>query len=130
MVNCGLLTAEICWQVWSKFQQVSCLGSVTARHSSSGHQPSFVALNRGRNLYSTGRPSRWALARISSYYHIIEVLASKVVALAVKVVLGITTGLDYISSTLYCTMLLWCVFTAPSTNVLLLASKKLLLLHQ
>ena len=31
----------------SEFQQVSRLGIVTARHSSSGHQQNFVALNRG-----------------------------------------------------------------------------------
>jgi len=31
---------------------------------SSGHQPNFAALNRGRHLYSAGRPSRWALAHI------------------------------------------------------------------
>ena len=49
-----------------KFQRVSRLGIVTARHSSSGRQPSFAALNRGRLLYSAGRPSRWALADISS----------------------------------------------------------------
>ena len=36
-------------------------------HSSSGRQPNFAALNRGRHLYSAGRPSRWALARISSF---------------------------------------------------------------
>ena len=48
----------------SKFQRVSRLGSVTARHSSSGRQPNFAALNRGRHLYSAGRPSRWALAHI------------------------------------------------------------------
>jgi len=47
-----------------KFQWVSCLGSVTARHSSSGRQPNFSVLNRGRQLYSTGWPSRWALAHI------------------------------------------------------------------
>jgi len=47
-----------------KFQRVSRLGSVTARHSSSGRQPNFAALNRGRHLYSTGWPSRWALAHI------------------------------------------------------------------
>jgi len=35
--------------------------------SSSGHQPDFVALNRGRYLCSAGQPSRWALAHISSY---------------------------------------------------------------
>jgi len=47
-----------------KFQRVSRLGSVTARHSSIWRQPNFAALNRGRHLYSTGRPSRWALAHI------------------------------------------------------------------
>ena len=47
-----------------KFQLVSHLGSVTARHSSSWYQPDFAALNRGRHLYSAGRPSRWALAHI------------------------------------------------------------------
>ena len=50
-----------------KFQRVSRLGSVTARHSSSGRQPNFAALNRGRHLYSAGRPSRWALAHISNW---------------------------------------------------------------
>jgi len=44
-----------------KFQRVSRLGSVTARHSSSGRQPNFAALNRGRHLYSAGR---WTLAHI------------------------------------------------------------------
>jgi len=34
--------------------------------SSSGRQPNFAALNRGRHLYSAGGPSRWALAHISS----------------------------------------------------------------
>jgi len=41
----------------------SRLGSVTAQQSSSGRQPNFGALNRGRHLCSTGRPSRWALAQ-------------------------------------------------------------------
>ena len=48
----------------STFQRVSRLGSVTARHSNSGRQPNFAALNRRRHLYSAGRPSRWALAHI------------------------------------------------------------------
>ena len=47
-----------------KFQLVSRLGSVTAWHSSSGRQPNFAALNRGRHLCLAGRPSRWALAYI------------------------------------------------------------------
>ena len=33
-----------------KFQRVSRFGSITARHSSSGRQPNFVALNRGHHL--------------------------------------------------------------------------------
>jgi len=35
-----------------KFQQVSRLGSVTARHSSSGRQPNFAALSRGATISS------------------------------------------------------------------------------
>jgi len=46
------------------FQRVLHLGSVTARQSSSGRQPNFAGLNRGRHLCSAGRPSRWALAHI------------------------------------------------------------------
>jgi len=65
------LAAEIGPVVWGtaanfKGFQLSRLGSVTALHSSSGRQPNFAALNRGRHLYSAGRPSRWALAQISS----------------------------------------------------------------
>jgi len=43
---------------------LSYIGSVTARHSSSGCQSNFAALSIGRHLYSAGRPSRWALAHI------------------------------------------------------------------
>jgi len=51
----------------SKFQWVSRLGSITAWHSTCGHQPIFAVLNRGHHLYLAGQPSRWALAHISSY---------------------------------------------------------------
>jgi len=47
-----------------EFQRLSRLRSVTARYSSSKRQPNFAALNRGRHLYSAGRPSCWALAHI------------------------------------------------------------------
>jgi len=40
----------------------------TARHSSSGRQSNFAAFNRGRHLYWSGRPSRWALAHILVCY--------------------------------------------------------------
>ena len=49
----------------------SYIGSVTARHSSSRRQPNFATLNRGRHLYSAGRPSRWALAHISSFFFLL-----------------------------------------------------------
>jgi len=51
-----------------KFQRLSRLGSVTARQSSSERQPNFAALDRGHRLCSAGRPSRWALAHISSSF--------------------------------------------------------------
>jgi len=51
-----------------EFQRVSRLGSITARNFSSKRQPNFAAVNRGRHLYSAGRPSRWALARILVNY--------------------------------------------------------------
>jgi len=68
MVNFGLLAAEIGLigglEHPGRFQRVSCLGSVTAWHSSSEHQPNTAALNRGRQLYSEGRSSCCALAHI------------------------------------------------------------------
>ena len=74
MANFGPLAAERSGSLGhpSKFQLVSCVGSVTARarQSSIGHQPNNAVFNRGRHLYSAGRPSRWALAHISgvSYF--------------------------------------------------------------
>jgi len=48
--------------------ELSYIRSVTARHSSSGRQPNFAALSRGRHLYFAGRPSRWALAHVLLYF--------------------------------------------------------------
>jgi len=67
MVNIGPLTAEIRLVGLGHpiiFQRVSRLGSVTARQSSSGRQPNFAALNRGRHLCSAGPPWHWTLAHI------------------------------------------------------------------
>ena len=70
MVNFDPLAAEIVSLVWGTpanfngFRDLAAL--ITARHSSIGRQLNFAALNRGRHLYSAGRPSRWALAHISS----------------------------------------------------------------
>ena len=62
MVNFDPLAAEIVSGVWGT---PATFNSCTA--CSSGRQPNFAALNRGRHLCSAGRPSRWALAHISSY---------------------------------------------------------------
>jgi len=67
MVNVGLLTAEISWRVWgtpANFNGFRVLAALVARHFSSERLPHLAALNRGRYLYSAGRPSRWALAHI------------------------------------------------------------------
>jgi len=68
MVNVGILTSEICWRVWGTpahfngFRILAALlhGTLVVVVSQT------VALNRGRHLYSAGRPSGWALAHISS----------------------------------------------------------------
>jgi len=66
LVNFGRLTAEIGLGVRGTPAKFNGFASwqryCTA--SSSGHQPNFAALNRGRHLCSAGQPSRWALAHI------------------------------------------------------------------
>jgi len=68
IVNFGLLAPEIRWRVWAPLHISTGFASwqryCTALSSS--RQPNFAALNRGRHQYSAGRPSRWALAHISS----------------------------------------------------------------
>jgi len=69
MVNFGPLTAEIDWRVWgtpSYFNGYRVLAALLHGSQVVG-QPNFAALNRGCHLYSAGRPSRWALAHISSF---------------------------------------------------------------
>jgi len=43
---------------------LSYIGSVIARHSSSGCESNFAALSRGRHLYSAGRPSRCLVIQV------------------------------------------------------------------
>jgi len=56
MVNFSPLAAEIGTVVWGTPANFNgfCVGSITAQHCSSGRQPNFAALNRGRHLYSAG----------------------------------------------------------------------------
>ena len=51
----------------------SYTATVTAWHYRSRRQPNFAALNRGRHLYSAGRPSGWALAHILVFNVIFQV---------------------------------------------------------
>ena len=63
MANFGPLAAEIGSGVWGTSANFNGFRVLAAlRHSSSGRRPNFAVLNRGRHLYSAGRPSRWALA--------------------------------------------------------------------
>jgi len=71
MVNFGLLAAEIGLPVWGTPPNFNGFRSFASWQRyctacSSERQPNFAALNRGRHLCSAGRPSRWALAHISS----------------------------------------------------------------
>ena len=66
MVNFGILTAEICWRVWgtpANFNGFRVLAALLHGTLVVGVSQT-AALNRGRHLYLTGRPSRWALAHI------------------------------------------------------------------
>jgi len=60
MVNFGLLPAEICWRVWGTPANFSGFRVLAAllHGTSSGRQPNFAALNRGRHLYLARRLSR------------------------------------------------------------------------
>ena len=84
MVNFGPLAAEIISLVWGTpgnfngFRVLAALlhGTLVVGVSQT------AALNRGRHLDSAGRPSRWALAHISSCW---------LYSLFVNVILGVAT---------------------------------------
>ena len=69
MVNFGPLAAEIVSLVWGtpgNFNGFRVLAALL--HGTLVGVSQTAALNRGRHLYSAGRPSRWALADISSRF--------------------------------------------------------------
>ena len=62
-----LLAAETCWRVWgtpANFNGFPVLAALFHGSLVAGVSQTLAALNRGRHLYSAGRPSRWALAHI------------------------------------------------------------------
>ena len=68
MVNFGPLAAENISLVWgtpANFNEFRILAALLYSTLLVGVSQT-AALNRGRHLYSAGRPSRWALAHISS----------------------------------------------------------------
>ena len=67
MVNFGPLAAEIGLPVWgtpANFNSFRVLSALLHSSQVVGVSQTFSALNRGRHLYSAGRPLRWALAHI------------------------------------------------------------------
>jgi len=83
MVNFGLPAAETCWRVWGTPASFNGFRVCAALlHGAVVVGVSHAALNRGRHLYSAGRPSRWALAPISSWYYIVVQLEFFVLLLA------------------------------------------------
>ena len=66
MVNFGPLAAEIVSLVWGTPRNFNGFGVLAALlHGTLVVGVSqTAALNRGRHLYSAGRPSRWALAHV------------------------------------------------------------------
>ena len=69
MVNFGPLAAEIVSLVWGtsgNFNGFHVLAALLHGTLVVGVSQT-AALNRGRHLYSAGRPQRWALAHISSW---------------------------------------------------------------
>jgi len=68
MINFGALASEIGPVVWgtpANFNGFRVSAPLLhERYSSSGRQPNFAALSRGRHLYSTGRSSHRASAHI------------------------------------------------------------------
>ena len=65
MVNFGPLAAEINWGTQGNFNEFLVLAALPHGTLVVGVSQT-AALNRGRHLYSAGRPSRWALAHVSS----------------------------------------------------------------
>jgi len=77
MVNFGPLAAEIVSLVWGtpgNFNGFRVLAALLHSTLVVGDSQT-AAFNRGRHLYSAGRPSGWALAHFSSFFFLLFFLA-------------------------------------------------------
>ena len=76
------LMAEICWRVWgtpAHFNGFRVLAALLHGTQVVGVNQT-AALNRGRHLYSAGRPPRWALA-----YILVNITASSLFVIILQV---------------------------------------------
>ena len=74
MVNFGPLAAEIVSLVWGtpgNFNGFRVLAALLHGTLVVGVSQTAAALNRGRHLYSAGRPSRWASAHILVFFFLL-----------------------------------------------------------
>ena len=62
----ALQIVSLVWGTPANFNGFGVLAALLHGILVVGVSQNFAALNRGRHLYSAGRPSRWALAHISS----------------------------------------------------------------
>ena len=109
VVNFGPVTAEIGWPFGAPLRISTGFASwqryCTA--STSGRQPNFAALNRGRHLYLAGRPSGWALTHISSSSFFIRILILKAISTVFSLVVADVCSIDATSHTAVINLLLF-----------------------
>ena len=129
MVNFGLLTAEICWRVWGTpansngFRVLAALlhGTLAVGVSQT------AALNRGSQLYSAGRPSRWALAHWPTFlvcFFVVLVIPQftrdmlqQYDARHPMTNRRLGVGLIFTTPTVYDRRTFWCLLLSPLTAV-------------
>jgi len=138
MVNFGLLTAEICWRVvgtaanFNGFRVLAAL--LTARHSSSGRQPNFAALNRapspifGRLAITLGigphslcvRNSGLVMLRVSLCFSLSLTVWNRIVFPVNRTAESGADELEYYIEDFYCKLFLILTVTAPQIHFTIL----------
>ena len=96
MVNFGPFAAEIVSLVWgtaANFNGFRVLAALLHGTLVVGVSQT-AALNRGHHLYSAGRPSRWALAHISSFDLLLSTSTSESFTALHKCLLSVYMNID------------------------------------